>query len=82
MPGARPQSPCDQVSPHWSHPPNHHSVSWRPESDQVDTDTYTAEPGHQEVLVVGAGAHRAVLNIVEVSANQENHHHLAMAISS
>ena len=55
---------------------------WRPEPDQVDTDTYTAEPGHQEVLVVGAGAHRAVLNIVEVSANQENHHHLAMAISS
>ena len=48
----------------------------------MDTDTYTAEPGHQEVLVVGAGAHRAVLNIVEVSANQENHHHLAMAISS
>ena len=49
---------------------------WRPEPDQVDTDTYTAEPGHQEVLVVGAGAHRAVLNIVE------DHHHLATAISS
>ena len=48
----------------------------------MNTDTNTVEAGHQEVLVVGAGAHRAVLNIVEVSANQENHHHLAMAISS
>ena len=47
---------------------------WRPEPDQVDTPT--TEAGHQEVLVVGAGAHRAVLNIVE------DHHHLATAISS
>ena len=53
MPGARPQSPCDQVSPHWSHPPNHHSVSWRPESDQVDT--HATEAGHKEGLVVGLG---------------------------
>ena len=42
----------------------------------MNTDTNTAEAGYQEVLVVGAGAHRAVLNIVE------DHHHLAMAISS
>ena len=48
---------------------------WRLEPDHVNTDTNTAEPCHQEVLVVGAGAHRAVLNKVEVSANQEKQSH-------